>query len=187
MDAIDLIRYQTRQAWAWLNMTVEDVTEEQANWQPPGMANSIGATYAHTIITADEDFNMVYDGGETLLNRGWDGRCGLNELPPQEFGWDWHDWATRVRLDWSAFREYAAEVERCVESFLDRLSPEALAKPVDMTPWGLGTWTGLNIYILHGYDHPKLHGGEISCLKGLQGAHGWRTGWRPDIDLPGQA
>ena len=105
MDAIDLIRFQSRQAWAWLNMTVEDVTQEQANWQPPGLANSIAATYAHTIITADEDFNMVYDGGETLLARGWAERCGLSELPPPEFGWDWHGWATRVRVDWPAREE----------------------------------------------------------------------------------
>lgn len=69
MDAIGLIRYQTRQAWAWLNMTVEDRTDEMANRQPPGVANSIAATYAHTIITADEDFNMVYDGGRPLLRQ----------------------------------------------------------------------------------------------------------------------
>ncbi len=184
MDAIDLIRFQSRQAWAWLNMTVEDVTQEQANWQPPGIANSIAATYAHTIITADEDFNMVYDGGQTPLARGWDKRCGLSELPPPEFGWDWHDWATRVRVDWAAFRQYAAEVDKCVEGFLERLTPEALAKPVDMTQWGLGMWTGLSIYMLHGYDHPKIHGGEIACLKGLQGAPAWRNGWTPGIEQP---
>ena len=81
--------------------------------------------------------------------------------------------------------ELAAEVEKCVEGFLARLSPEALSRPVDMTPWGLGMWTGLNIYILHGYDHPKLHGGAIARLKGLQGAAGWATGWRPpDIGQP---
>ncbi|MCH7953704.1 MAG: hypothetical protein IIC25_07420, partial [Chloroflexi bacterium] len=28
MDAIDLIHFQSRQAWAWLNMAVDDVTEE---------------------------------------------------------------------------------------------------------------------------------------------------------------
>lgn len=32
MDAIDLIRYQTARTWDWLEMTVSDVTEEQANW-----------------------------------------------------------------------------------------------------------------------------------------------------------
>ena len=53
--------------------------------------------------------------------------------------------------------------------------------------YALGMWTGLNIYILHGYDHPKLHGGEIACLKGLQGAHDWRTGWQPGIEPPSYA
>ncbi len=53
--------------------------------------------------------------------------------------------------------------------------------------YALGMWTGLNIYILRGYDHPKLHGGEIACLKGLQGAHDWRTGWQPGIEPPSYA
>jgi hypothetical protein len=26
---------------------------------------------------------------------------------------------------------------------------------------------------LHGVDHPRIHGGEIACLKGLQGGVGW--------------
>src|SRR5207249_882901 len=62
MDAIELLRYQVRQTWDWLDMTMSDVTEEEANWQPPGIANSIAATYAHTMIAADEDFNKVLAG-----------------------------------------------------------------------------------------------------------------------------
>jgi hypothetical protein len=76
MDAIDLLRFQVGQAQAWLEMTVSDITEEEANWQPPGIANSIGATYAHLIITADEDVNMLLYGGETLLATDWKGAPG---------------------------------------------------------------------------------------------------------------
>jgi hypothetical protein len=59
-----------------------------------------------------------------------------------------------------------------VESWLERLTPELLAREVDMTPFGLGIWTGLDIYNLH-VHHPRIHGGEIACIKGLLGASGW--------------
>ncbi len=44
MGELDFFRGQVRSAWGWLERTVSDVTDEQANWWPPGKANSIGAT-----------------------------------------------------------------------------------------------------------------------------------------------
>ncbi|PYS47652.1 MAG: hypothetical protein DMG13_27365, partial [Acidobacteria bacterium] len=98
MDAIELLRYQVRQTWDWLDMTMSDVTEEAANWQPPGIANSIAATYAHTMIAADEDFNKVLAGGQMLLTTAWKDRCGLSDLPPGG-EWEWHAWAKRMHMD----------------------------------------------------------------------------------------
>lgn len=69
MDAIELIRYQVRLTWDWLDRTMSDVTEEQANWQPAGAANSIAATCAHTMIAADEDFNKVIAGARCWCSR----------------------------------------------------------------------------------------------------------------------
>jgi len=89
MDAIDLLRYQIRETYAWLEMTLSDITEEQANWQPPGIANPIGAV-----------------------------------------------------------------------------------------------WKGLDVYLLHGINHPRLHGGEIACLKGMQGAPAWQDPRRSGIEPP---
>ncbi|MEX0683239.1 MAG: hypothetical protein WED85_06405 [Dehalococcoidia bacterium] len=71
-----------RRAYDWLAVTVSDITDEIANWQPGGLANSIAATYAHTFISADEDFNQVYLGGEMVLKGEWAGRAGLSEPPP---------------------------------------------------------------------------------------------------------
>jgi hypothetical protein len=34
-------------------------------------------------------------------------------------------------------------------------------------------WEALRRYGLHGCDHPRIHGGEIAVLKGLQGGVGW--------------
>jgi len=77
-------------------------------------------------------------------------------------------------MDLAAFRQYAAAVRQTVESWLDRMTLDLLARDVDMTPFGLGAWKGLEIFNLH-VHHPRIHGGEIACLKGMQGATGWAT------------
>ena len=56
---------------------------------------------------------------------------------------------------------------------LDDLTESRLNMPVDMTRSGLGMWEGRDLYELHGSNHPHIHGGEIACLKGLQGSIGW--------------
>lgn len=184
MDALDLLRFQVRQAQAWLEMTVSNITQEEANWQPPGIANSICATYAHLMISADEDLNMLLYGGETLLSTDWKGKSGLSELPPPEFGWDWHDWAKRVRVDWAGFRDYARAVRASIEEHVSSLTMDVLEREVDMSQWRLGAWKGLEFYNVHGIDHPYLHGGEIACLKGMQGKAAWRTGWQSELERP---
>jgi hypothetical protein len=183
MDVIDLIRYEIRRTREWLDMTVSDITEEQANWQPPGVANTIGATYAHTIFAADEDFNQIYAGGRMLLRSGWADRCGLSELPPQEGQWDWSQWARRVRTDWPALQRYAAAVWETVEGYLDAVTYDDLRRDLDMSLWGLGTWKGLDIFLLH-MHHPRIHGGEIACMKGMQGVPAWPTGWQSGLERP---
>ena len=44
IGTLDFLRQQVVSAWDWLETTVSDVTDDQANWWPPGSANSIGAT-----------------------------------------------------------------------------------------------------------------------------------------------
>lgn len=176
MDAIELLRYQQQVTWKWLDRTVADVTEEQANWQPAGVANSIASTYAHTMIAADEDFNKVMSRGEMLLYTTWKDRCGLSVLP--EGGWDWSEWGRTMHMDWDKFRGYADAIRTLVEDWFGRLTPELLESDVDMSQFGLGMWNGLQLFELH-VHHPRIHGGEIACLKGLQGAAGWPWGPSP--------
>jgi hypothetical protein len=183
MDAIELLRFQIRQAREWFAMTMSDVSEEQANWQPPGTANSIAATYAHTMIAADEDFNQVMAGGEQLIWSSWKDRCGLSEMPPKG-EWDWQAWGKRMKMDLAAFDKYAEAVWESIEEWLNKLSPEVLSRDIDMTQFQLGMWKGLDIYNLHAH-HARIHGGEIAVLKGLQGAKGWDTvGWLPSVERP---
>jgi len=184
MDALDLLRYQVKETYAWLEMTVGDVTEDQANWHPPGVANSIGAVYAHTMIAADVGFNSQFHGGMPLVAKEFAGRVGLSEM--HLGGFDWHEWASRLHVDWQALREYGRAVDRCVKGYLETITMDELARSCDMSAGGpqLGTWTGLEFYNVHGIGHPRLHGGEIACLKGLQGHPAWTFGWSSGIERP---
>jgi hypothetical protein len=53
MDAITSHRQAFKWAAELLEMTMADVTAEQACWRPPGIANPLGATYAHALCDLD--------------------------------------------------------------------------------------------------------------------------------------
>lgn len=184
MDAIDLLRYQIRQCYAWLEMTVGDITQGQASWQPPGVANSIGAVYSHLVITADFDVNTRLGGEMPVSAREFKGDFGVSEMQPN--GFDWKDWAASVEVDWPLLHSYGRAVWRSIDARLDSLTVEDLKRDVDMTHSDerLGVWPALEIYNLQGVNHPYLHGGEIACLKGMQGAAGWAQGWTSGVERP---
>jgi hypothetical protein len=170
MDAIDLLRQQTEAAWAWLESILADVSEEQANWQPGGTANSITAGYAHLVVTADNGFNTQLKGQMPIIATEFKGEVGLNQ--PFNASGGWRDWST-VGADWEALRKYGRAVHEEVLRHVRTATPEDLERRVDMTVYGLGVWQGLEVFTLHGINHPRLHGGEVACLKGLQGAQGY--------------
>ena len=61
LETLELIRSEVSTSWAWLEQVVGDVTTEQANWWPPGTANSIATTYLHVVINADvEGVGMLF-------------------------------------------------------------------------------------------------------------------------------
>ena len=72
----------------------------------------------------------------------------------------------------------------CVEGDFDSLSMAELERPVDRSAAGLGIWKRIEFYNGYGINHPTLHGGEIACLKGLQGAPAWPLEWRSEIEPP---
>ncbi len=74
---------------------------------------------------------------------------------------------------------------RCVGALLGALTMDDLNRSFEMMatdagePTSLGMWRGIDIYQLHGFRHITMHGGEIACLKGLQGLDGYRPfRWR---------
>lgn len=174
MDAVELLRKQVKETYAWLEMTLEDISEEQANWRPPGTANSIGAVFAHAIIAADSGLSTQIRGVMPIIASEYRGEVGISEIQP--FGRDWAEWARRLQVDWALLRQYGRDVRERVQQYVDLATEAELDMTIDMTFAQLGIWTGLDLYNLHGINHIRIHGGEIACLKGLQGGRGWSQG-----------
>jgi hypothetical protein len=168
---IDLLRRRSTKAWGWFEETVSTVTAEQANWWPPGTANSIGATYLHVVINTDVEINRLIHRSEPLVESRWGGNVGQG-VPYEPDRFD--RWVRHVPVDWGVLREYGRAVHTAFVDALDNLTDEQLDQSVDMRRAGLGIWQGRDLYQLHGCDHPHIHGGEIAVLKGIQGGIGWR-------------
>ena len=149
MEMLDFLRDQVRRAWDWLETTVSDVTDEQANWWPPGTANSIGAGYLHTVINPDVEINRLLNGRVPIIERDWAGDVGQGTLyDPDRFD----QWTRGVHVQWDRLHRYGRAVHSWLVGSLSELTEADLARPVDMSRAGLGMWTGLDLYILQGFQ-----------------------------------
>ena len=175
MDAIELLRLQLDFAHQVVEGTMADVTPEQAHWPPPGIATPLGASYAHVVLSEDLVINGMLKQAAPLMATDWAGRTGLSEpmpLPGPEWG-DYAGWNRRVQVDLPALKEYAQAVYANTGEYLSGLTPEDLDTPIDLSALGFGPsnvgWV-LSALVV---GHVNNIAGEISCLKGLQGAQGY--------------
>jgi hypothetical protein len=175
--AVALLRDQVKDAILWLQGIVADLTPEDAHWKPPGTALPAGAVYAHVVTAMDAVVNAILKGGAPLFAAEWAGKTGLSEQPPgpdpANPGMpDWTAWSRRVTVDLAIHRRYAEAVQAAIDDYLAALSDDDLGRPIDLSVFGMGRVTVgfmLNNAVL---GHAFSHGGEIACLKGLQGKKG---------------
>lgn len=180
MNATSLLREQLQQAHQSLEAVMTDVTPEQAHWCPPGIANPIGATYAHVLMGEDLVINTLLQGGPPLFATNWVGKTGLSALPSlpapgSQALPSWKEWGRTVQIDLGALRDYAQAVYTRSDDYLSSLSDESLSRPLDLAVFSVGVRTlawALSNSVL---GHVQRHCGEIACLKGLQGARGYLT------------
>ena len=170
MDVISLLSQQVRSAHEIVEGTVADLTAEQAQWDPAGKAIAAGPLYAHVSAAEDLFLNMVV-GRQPLAMGAYAGKTGISEPYPVQGGYD--EWAKRVEIDLPQLREYVQAVFKNTEEYVAGLTPEELDRELDLTSAGLGK-VSLGAFItITSVIHPSNHIGEISCLKGLQGAKGY--------------
>lgn len=172
MNAPELIRSEMKTAHDWFEATMADVTPEQAHWQPPGKAHPIAALYAHAVAAEDMMMNGMLQGGAPLFTTTWAGKTGASGDPQSAFA-PTLEWARGVEVDLPAAREYAAAVYAATDDYLAGLEPDDLDQPIDLSEWGMEEWS-LGAFILSfGLCHVRDMMGEVSALKGVQGAKGY--------------
>jgi len=169
MKATAYIREDIRWAHSLLELVMRDVTPELAAWDPPGLANPIGGTYAHAVCGEDIFIQQILQGGEPLLESSWKGRTGISE--PQ-LASDF-EWARRVQVDLPAARQYAQAVYAATDDYLATLADETLDQVLDLSAQGFEhkpvAWV-LSALVI---SHLNNIAGEISALKGVQGVKGY--------------
>jgi DinB superfamily len=169
MNAVAAIREGVQWGSYLLEMVMADVTHEQARWAPPGIANPIGALYAHAYLSADGVVKAWLQGEAPFYATTWADKLGI-EKPDMQLD---YEWARALSPDLAALRLYGQAIVAEVYRYLAKLSDDDLDRGVDLSGVGLGTRTVswvLNALIA---AHLNDMAGEISALKGVQGARGW--------------
>lgn len=169
MDAIKYVRLDLEWGHEVIEQMMADVTPEQLAWIPPGIANPLGATYAHAVCAEDGVVQQLLRGQPMLFESSWQGRTGISEPRFHSEA----EWARKVTMDLPAVRQYAQAVYQNTDEYLAALEPGDLDREVDLTAQGMGVrtlgWT-LSAF-LTSHMHNMI--GEISALKGVQGQLGY--------------
>lgn len=164
-----MLRAIFKQCHDVLENTIADVDDALLNWQPPGLANSIGANYGHIVTGEDFLVNAMMRKGAPLLAGSWAGKTGLSELPP--VGGGMREWGQRVQIDLPSLRAYAQAVYASTDEYLATLSDADFDTVLQTQNFGTPTIG----WFLGGIVLANLnwHTGEIACLKGIQGKKGY--------------
>jgi hypothetical protein len=196
MNKVELIHFSLDFAFELLEGLVSDLTQEQADWMPPGNANPIGALYWHIIayvdqythewcmapfkhITFEEWLGTRRPGrelgmGQTPLRHsaGWQEKVVIAFPPenPEDPYWEVRNMRKGLRLDLPALHDYARATAQVLLDWVASLTPEDLERTIS-TPIGeFNLGQVLESFIV---AHINNHSGEISALKGCQGLAGY--------------
>jgi hypothetical protein len=169
MNTVELLQFSLGNALGILEQVVADVTQEQADWQPPGKAVPIGALYWHLISSTDSIVHQWCIGQAPLSEtEGWKDKAVLAASPDEEGK---HANSMRaIRVNLPMVHEYAQAVGTAVQGWLGSLAPEDLERKID-TP--IGEQSLAQLVVTFVLWHTSSHCGEISALKGCQGARGY--------------
>jgi hypothetical protein len=169
MNTVELTQFSLGNAFGILAQVTADLTQEQADWTPPGIANPIGALYWHTVSSVDQIVHGWGMGQAPLSQRaGWQEKVLLASAPEGEK--DPLAQMRAIRVELPALHEYAQAVAEAAQGWLASLMPADLERKID-TPIGeLELGQMLETFVIW---HINAHCGEISALKGCQGARGY--------------
>ena len=166
MDTLSLLKQQVAGARRELNGVMQGVTQEIGNWQPPGLANSIVDLYFHTVSAQDRLLTRLEAARPTLIDK-WADRLKI----PADFRHT-PEASRALRADISTLSQYGEAVFADVDKFIGSLTAADMERMVDGARGPVSIVTQIAALLAtHTYEHI----GEISAMKGVQGAKGYAT------------
>ncbi len=166
MDAIAYIQQQVGDLRRQTKIVLQETTDEQVNWAPPGTANPIGVTLLHTIGGEDLFVQQWLQGKPRLWESGnWSERIGVESAPGGGRGWEE---CRQAHLSLAPIMEYQAAVCAATAEYLSSLTPESLDRKIML----FGSERPLAEVLIMMVNHAVAHMGEIAALKGIQGVKG---------------
>ncbi len=156
MNTVDLLQFSLGAAFDILGQVTADLTQEQADWRPPGTANTIGSIYSHILTYVDYCVR-------TYLIEGKPQPVTVESRPAEL-------WMRDVQADLAELHAYAAEVRSTALNWLASLAPEDLEHRELTTAGEINQAQAVELFVIW---HINAHCGEISALKGCQGLKGY--------------
>jgi len=156
MNTVELLQFSVGVAFDVLGQVTADLTQEQADWSPPGTVSCIRDIYWHTLTYVDHFVRDNCIEGKRLPE--------TVESRPDVLRMQ------AVEADVCELHQFASEVESTVQDWLSSLTPADLDRTRHTTVGELNAGQMLEIYVVW---HINAHCGEISALKGCQGLTGY--------------
>ncbi|MSQ32347.1 MAG: DinB family protein [Dehalococcoidia bacterium] len=167
MEAITLLKTQAtgvRRDWASI---VSDLTQEQAHWRPPGVANPIIGVLVHAIGFVDTIINKTAQGKPTI----WETGNWAEKIPGLAPGRQDLEKARAAKTDVAVVKQYVDQVLAEADRYLGTITSADLDRQVpgfggNMVPLANQLSSALVV-------HFAEHMGEMSGLKGSAGGKGY--------------
>jgi hypothetical protein len=168
MDGVQALTAAVKASHDWYNGTVADVTGAQANWLPAGNAHPIGETMAHIVHSEDGIVNGMLRGQALIWQRdGWDKKLGIPNMMMHD-----NKGARAFKIDPKSLAAYTQAVQSSTLAWLSSLKPADLERVVD-GGGDIGKMPVAGVLTMLLVGNNFAHTGEISALKGVQGARGY--------------
>jgi hypothetical protein len=166
MDVRTYIQQQMVEMNDFVAAAINDVTEEQFNWVPPGTVSPISAILLHTLSAEDYFIQEVLQGRTRIWDeQGWLGKIGVQA--PGGPGADWSVFKT-TRIALAPVLAYGQLLRPATDAYLVALTAEELDRQVK---FGKAMHPAASV-LVRLIVHTASHAGEIAAVKGMQGFKG---------------
>jgi hypothetical protein len=166
MDVKTYIQQQMANAHHQIDVGMENITEEQFNWLPPGTINPVSAILVHVLGGEDFFIQAVIQGKPRCWDvQGWREKIGIQAPPDPGHSWDEFK---NLKLSVAPVLDYGQALRGATDTYLSNLTEEELDLQVDFAGKLRPVAEVLMILVVH----IASHAGEIAAVKGMQGIKG---------------